>query len=109
MLKWKGKFAIVTGASSGIGKSVAITLAKNGINVIALARRVDKIEDYAKEIVGDDFGKIYAKKCDVSDIQMIKDTVQWIEENFGSVNILINNAGVSKYVQMKLTKFKILI
>jgi NADP+-dependent farnesol dehydrogenase len=94
MDKWKGKFAIITGASSGIGKNISIALAKNGINVIGLARREHKIEQYAQEIVGDGFGKIYARKCDVTDRQMIKDVVNWIDENFNSVNILINNAGM---------------
>ncbi len=44
MEKWQGKLAVVTGASAGIGQAILEALAKNGINVIGLARRVEKIE-----------------------------------------------------------------
>ncbi|CAO1439593.1 unnamed protein product [Diamesa tonsa] len=93
MKKWEGKLAVVTGASSGIGATLFCDLAKAGVNVIGLARRVEKIEDLIKEL-GATPGKAYAYKCDVTDQESIKETFKWIEEQFGSIHIMINNAGV---------------
>lgn len=93
MEKWSGKLAVVTGASAGIGEAIVKDFAKAGINVVGLARRNEKIEEFAKKM-GDTPGKIYALKCDVSDLQSVKDAFKWIEEKFGSINILVNNAAI---------------
>lgn len=100
MDKWRGKYAVVTGASAGIGAAIVKDFATNGINVIALARRSEMIEDYAKEIVGENFGKIHAYKCDVSNLQSIKAAFKWIEETFGVVHIHVNNAGVLRNIKI---------
>jgi NADP+-dependent farnesol dehydrogenase len=92
MEKWEGKVAVVTGASVGIGEAIVKELARNGINVVGLARRSEKIEEYASKL--DNLkGKIYAYKCDVSDLESVKSSFKWIEEKFGSISILVNNAG----------------
>lgn len=91
MDKWIGKIAVVTGCSAGIGKAIVKDLAKAGVHVVGLARRNEKIEEFAKEL-GETSGKIYARKCDVSDMQSIKETFQWIEQQFGSISILFNAA-----------------
>lgn len=91
MDKWKGKIAVVTGASVGIGEAIVKDLANKGITVIGLARRPEKIEEYAKELSE---GQIFSYKCDVSDLESIKSAFHWIEEKFGVINILINNAGI---------------
>lgn len=93
MEKWKGKIAVVTGASAGIGAEIAREFAKNGLTVIGLARRVNRIEEIAREL-GETPGKIHAHKCDVSNRQSIQDAFKWIESGFGVVHILVNNAGV---------------
>lgn len=93
MDKWIGKIAVVTGCSAGIGKAIVKDLAKAGVHVVGLARRNEKIEEFAKEL-GETSGKIYARKCDVSDMQSIKETFQWIEQQFGSISILVNNAAI---------------
>lgn len=93
MDKWIGKIAVVTGCSAGIGKAIAKDLATAGIHVVALARRHEKIEEFAKEL-GETSGKIYARKCDVSDMKSVEETFQWIEKQFGSISILINNAAI---------------
>lgn len=93
MEKWNGKIAVVTGASVGIGAEIVKDLAKSGITVVGLARRPEKIEEFAKEL-GTTKGKIFAHKCDVSDRESIKQAFKWIEDNFKFVNILINNAGI---------------
>lgn len=99
MEKWKGKIAVVTGASSGIGSAFVKDLAKNGIHVIGLARRHELIEEIAKEL-GETPGKIYAYKCDVSDLQSIKNTFKLIEETFHSIHILVNNSGCIRNIKI---------
>ena len=95
MEKWRGKIAVVTGASSGIGAAIVKDLALNGINVIGLARRSENVEELARELSHCD-GKVYARKCDISDYAALKETFKWIEEEFSFVHILINNAGTGQ-------------
>lgn len=90
MDQWK--VAVVTGASTGIGAAIVESFARNGINVIGLALRVDKIQALIEKNPGP--GQIYAFQCDISDYASIKTAFQWIGEKFGVINILVNNAGV---------------
>lgn len=96
MEKWEGKFAIVTGASSGIGAEITKKFAENGINVIALARRYERLEENIRNI-GWTKGTIYPHRCDISDYESIKETFKWIEDNFGEINILVNNAALATF------------
>lgn len=93
--KWVGKFAVVTGASAGIGAAIFGELVKAGVNVIGLARRSEKIEELIKEL-GQTKGKAYAYKCDVSDPQSVTEAFKWIEAEFNVINILVNNAGIGR-------------
>lgn len=86
MEKWRGKIAVVVGASSGIGAAILKDLAAHGIIVIGLARRSELIDEIE--------GKIYARKCDASNLESIKETFAWIEEKFGAIHILVNNAAI---------------
>lgn len=99
MEKWKGKIAVVTGASAGIGSAFLKDLAKNGVHVIGLARRPELIQEIAKQL-GETPGKIYAYKCDVSDLQSIKDTFKLIEETFDTIHILVNNSGCIRNIKI---------
>lgn len=99
MEKWIGKIAVVTGASAGIGSAFVKDLARNGVHVIGLARRHERIQDIAKEL-GETPGKIYAYKCDVSDLQSVKDTFKLIEEKFGAIHILVNNSGCIRNIKI---------
>lgn len=99
MEKWEGKLCVVTGASAGIGAAIVKDLAKAGINVVGLARRPEKIEEYVKDL-GETKGRIYAYKCDVSDQSSINAAFEWIEKKFNSIDILINNAGVIRNVKI---------
>lgn len=94
MDKWIGKTAIVTGASAGIGSAITRDLANNGINVIAMARRLDRL-DALREELKDAKGKVIPMKCDVSDKASIDSAFDEIEKKFGSAQILVNNAGIS--------------
>lgn len=96
--KWEGKVAVVTGASCGMGAAIFKELAKNKIKVIGLARRLERVEAIIDELKLSE--NAFAFKCDVSDSESIKKAFEWIESKFGVVNILVNNAGVCKNVNI---------
>lgn len=96
MEKWRGKYAVVTGASAGIGAAIVRDLAKAGVNVIALARRVEKLDALKKELEGSP-GKVITRVCDVSSKQSVETTFAEIENEFGEIHVLVNNAGIARY------------
>ena len=92
----KGKNAIVTGASRGIGRAVAVRLASMGANVAVIysgneSAAAETVEECLKHGIS---AKAY--RCDVSSAEETKNTVQEIRKDFGSVEILVNNAGITK-------------
>jgi len=93
MEKWRNKIAVITGASSGIGLAILRDLALNGIIVIGLARNVETIETFKREL-GDVKENIFSRTCDVSNIDSLKESFEWIEKEFSFIHILINNAGI---------------
>jgi NADP+-dependent farnesol dehydrogenase len=93
MEKWNGKTAIVTGASAGIGDAIVRDLVKYGINVVALARRTERLELLREQLV-DQPGKVIPIRCDVSDKISIDTAFEQIEKEVGTVQILVNNAGI---------------
>lgn len=90
-----GQVAIVTGASQGIGRAVAETLAANGARVAAVARNAEKLASLVAA-VGEAGGEAKAFPCDVSDAAAVNATVEAIVEAFGKVDILVNNAGITR-------------
>lgn len=95
MDRWRNKIAIVTGASVGIGASIAEKLVQEGVIVVGLARRSENIEKLAKKLESQK-GKLYAFKADISREEDILKAFNWVSDNLGPVSILINNAGVVK-------------
>lgn len=90
----KGKVAVVTGASSGLGLDAARAYAKYGADVALLARRKEKLEAVAAEI--ESMGrKALAVVCDVSDPDSIKHAADEVLAHFGKVDIILNNAGIA--------------
>ncbi|PSN57036.1 Farnesol dehydrogenase [Blattella germanica] len=92
MERWQGRVAVVTGASSGIGAAIAEELVKKGLNVVGLARRVERIRDLATSLLRE-AGKLHAFRCDVSREEEVKTAFEWVKYNLGGVDILVNNAG----------------
>jgi NADP-dependent 3-hydroxy acid dehydrogenase YdfG len=89
----KNKVVIITGASSGMGEAAAKHLAKLGAIVVLGARRIDRIEKLAKQIVGNG-GKALAIAIDVTNRQQLKDLAFETAKQFGKIDVIINNAGV---------------
>ncbi|WP_295935455.1 SDR family oxidoreductase [uncultured Alistipes sp.] len=90
----KGKVAVITGASSGLGADAARAYAKHGADVALLARRKDKLEALAAEI-NTTGRKAIAVACDVTDEENIKSAVAEVLGHYGKIDILLNNAGVA--------------
>lgn len=95
MFDLSSRIAVVTGASQGIGRMIASVLAEARAYVICLARTEKKIEDLAKEI-NDKGGNAKSISCDISDINSFQNTIINISKEFGRLDILINNAGITR-------------
>ncbi len=93
----KGKVALVTGASRGIGEAIAKKFASLGADVAVIyAGSQDKAEAVVNSFESDFGVKAKAYKCDVSDFEATKELVSQVKEDFGTVHILVNNAGITK-------------
>ena len=95
MFNLNNQVAVITGASSGLGMQMARGFAKQGANLVILARRVERLEELKKEL--EELGvKVLAVKCDVTSTEDINEAARQAEEAFGKVDILVNCAGSSK-------------
>lgn len=94
MFSLKGRVALVTGASSGLGKQFARALADNGAAVALVARRVERLKALKDEIEGKG-GKAVAIEADVTDRAAMAGAFDAAEKAFGTVTILVNNAGIA--------------
>lgn len=93
MERWYNKIAVVTGASSGIGSAIVKELLTHGLQVIGLARRVDRIEELRKQLPSNLQNKLTALDCDVSCLESVNQAFDKIISLFGGIDILVNNAG----------------
>jgi NAD(P)-dependent dehydrogenase (short-subunit alcohol dehydrogenase family) len=89
-----GRVALVTGASGGLGAQFACTLARAGAGVVLASRRLEKLKELRARIEGEG-GDAHVVACDVTDAQSIKAAVAHAETEMGSIDILVNNSGVS--------------
>ena len=89
----KGRTAVVTGASKGIGKSIAAGLATEGVNVVLLARGKESLDEAAHEICGKSKAGVLAIATDVKSSDAVKSAIEAAAAKFGTIHILVNNAG----------------
>ena len=87
-----GKAALVTGASSGLGRRFALTLARAGAKVAVAARRPDRLESLAEEIKQFD-GRAIAVQLDVTDADSVRHALDVAETELGALSVMVNNAG----------------
>ncbi|WP_336326357.1 SDR family NAD(P)-dependent oxidoreductase [Halovenus sp. HT40] len=91
-----GKRAIITGASSGIGRSIAEEFAAGGADVVICSREQDNVDPVAEEINESERpGEALAIECDVTDREAVEALVEATVEEFGGIDVLVNNAGAS--------------
>lgn len=94
----QGQKAIVTGGSRGIGKAIAATLLNCGVDVAICARSERDlratIEELSQQVGGSAKGKIVGQPCDVTDLAQIRKFYTYADDKLGSLNILVNNAGI---------------
>ncbi|MEM0577461.1 3-ketoacyl-ACP reductase [Flavobacterium polysaccharolyticum] len=96
MINLKNKNALITGAGKGIGKAVAIALAKEGVNIVLIARTQADIDEVAQEI--NTYGvKTLALTADVADINSVNLAIEKAIASFQTIDILINNAGIAAF------------
>lgn len=96
MGKFAGKAAIVTGASRGIGREIALLLAQEGARVaVNYSGSKDKADDVV-QLITDSGGEAFAIQADVSNADSVKAMVDQTLETFGSIDILVNNAGITR-------------
>jgi short-subunit dehydrogenase len=89
---FQNKVVLITGASSGLGESLAIEFAKNGSNVILLARRFEKIKELSEEL-SNKYNKCLAIKCDVTKENDLENATKEAVGVFGKIDIVVANAG----------------
>ena len=92
-MRFKGKCVVVTGASSGMGRKIALDFAKEGASVIEVARRLERLEEIAKEAEGF-AGKILPYQGDISLEEVNNGMIDYAVNECGKLDVLVNNAGI---------------
>lgn len=91
----KGQTALVTGASRGLGRAIALAFGKAGANVACVARSADKLKETVDAVVAAG-GSAEAFTCDVNDGKSVDEVVDKVVARFGGLQILVNNAGITR-------------
>lgn len=95
MFNLKGRVAVITGASSGLGRQMSRAFAEQGADLVLVARRIERLEELKKELEKTGV-KILTVKCDVTSTEDINNAAKMAEQEYGKVDILVNCAGSSK-------------
>lgn len=95
MFNLKGKVAVITGASSGLGMQMSYAFAIQGADLVILARRIDRLTELKEELEAKG-SRVLAIKCDVTNTEDIRNAARLAEEKFKKVDILVNCAGASR-------------
>jgi len=93
MIPLKDRVAIITGASHGIGRATAVVLASRGTRLVCIGRDDNALHEVVERIVSDG-GEAFCIHCDVHDEWSVKRTVEFVLDQYGTIDILINNAGI---------------
>ena len=96
MCRFEGKAAIVTGASRGIGREIALLLAKEGAKIAVNYSGSQAKAEEVVELILAEGGEAFAVQADVSNAESVKSMVEQTLEHFGSIDLLVNNAGITK-------------
>ena len=99
-----GKTALITGASRGIGRSVATLFAQNGANVILISRNEEKLKELQQEIETDHNVDVVYYATDITDENKIKDVFLNIRKNKKVIDVLVNNAGIMENAVLQMVE-----
>lgn len=95
-----GAITLITGAGRGIGKTLALTLARNGAEVVVTARTKSELERVQREIRSEG-GKAHAVEGDLTNDRDVDRVFRFVRETFGRLDILVNNAGIGRFAPIK--------
>ena len=92
----QNKTALVTGASRGIGRAIALQLAEDGFDIAVIFAGNEEAAQETCALIEQKGRKAVPVRCDVSDPQQCKDAVKAVLDNFGGIDVLVNNAGITR-------------
>ena len=92
-LNLTGKTVVITGGATGIGRAAAWEFLREGANVAVLGRRLEPLEEFAREVEQEGF-KLCYESCDVTDPERVEGYARRVREKFGSLDVWVNNAGI---------------
>ncbi|XP_023027972.1 farnesol dehydrogenase [Leptinotarsa decemlineata] len=92
--RWFGKVAVVTGASSGIGAAITKRLVEEGMTVVGVARRKERIENIAKTLRNKN-AQLFGFQVDITKEEELINAFKWTTDNVGPVHVLVNSAGIN--------------
>jgi len=101
-----GKTALITGGSRGIGFTVAEEFAKVGMNIVITARTANDLEEAAEKLQALGDGKILTIPGDISNERHVNRWIEYTLEGFGSIDVLVNNAGIMRRGSVEMLKLK---
>jgi 3-oxoacyl-[acyl-carrier protein] reductase len=93
--EYKGQVALITGGSRGIGQSIALRLASEGVKAAVASRTIDNVEKVSEDIRSRG-GDAFALRMDVSEPASVSETMAQVKEKAGRIDILVNNAGITR-------------
>ncbi len=106
------KVAIVTGASRGIGRAIALALAAEGAKVVVNYARSDAAANEVVKVITDQGGEAIAVQADVSDAEQVQNLIKETRSQYGQIDVLVNNAGITRdtlLLRMKLEDWQAVI
>jgi 3-oxoacyl-[acyl-carrier protein] reductase len=92
-----GKVSLVTGATRGIGRAIAAMLLKEGSSVVICGRRQDAVDAAVASLAAETGGKVKGKAADVRNNDEVADLFRFVDQEFGGLDVLVNNAGVGVF------------
>jgi len=97
----KGRVALVTGGSRGIGRAIAAALLKEEMGVVICARREADVDRAIEDLRRSGGDRVAGQTCDVRDYEQVSGLFRFIEKNFGGLDVLVNNAGVGLFANVE--------
>jgi hypothetical protein len=93
-MKLKDKVVVITGASSGIGEATALRIAADGAKLVLMARREDRLQELAQKLMDEYQTDSMVVKLDITDREAVLEAFEEVKNNYGRIDVLVNNAGL---------------